>query len=297
MTPPPDGALTWRELWADAAALLDGADGVGDALREARWICEDASGESGAAFDAILGEWVAQRPGLAVRDALVRRLEGEPLQYVLGRWAFRRLDVLVDRRVLIPRPETELLVEAVLDRVARRAAPVRIADLGTGSGVIGLSLAAELPRGAAELWLTDASSGALEVARANLAGIGLAGADVRIVQGDWWAALPATLRGTLDAVVSNPPYVALGDPALAASVRDWEPHGALYAGADGLDAVRAIAAEAAAWLAPGGLLALEIGATQADAVRGILAAAGLVGVEVRPDLAGHPRIALATRPG
>mgnify|MGYP003352128771 CR=1 FL=1 len=94
MTPPPDGALTWRELWADAAALLDGADGVGDALREARWICEDASGESGAAFDAILGEWVAQRPGLAVRDALVRRLEGEPLQYVLGRWAFRRLDVL-----------------------------------------------------------------------------------------------------------------------------------------------------------------------------------------------------------
>lgn len=296
-TPPsrPEGAVSWRELWADAAALLDGAEGIDDPLREARWICEHASGEAAGDFDAILGEWVAQRPGLAVRDALVRRLEGEPLQYVLGRWAFRRLDVLVDRRVLIPRPETELLVEAVLGWAARRGAPICIADLGTGSGVVGLSLAAELPRDAAEVWLTDSSAGALEVARANLAGLGLAGAAVRVVQGDWWAALPASLRGALDVVVSNPPYVAAGDPALAASVRDWEPHGALYAGADGLDAVRAIAAGAPEWLAPGGLLALEIGATQADAVRAILTDAGLVGVEIRPDLAGHPRIALATR--
>jgi release factor glutamine methyltransferase len=298
--------MSWRELWADAAALLDGVEGVGDPLREARWICEHASGASGAEFDAALGEWVAQRPGLAVRDALVRRVEGEPLQYVLGHWAFRRLEVLVDPRVVIPRPETELLVEAVLEwqrggravrgDAPRDGAPLRIADLGTGSGVVGLALATEMPRGAAEIWLTDSSTGALEVARANLAGIGMAGAEVRVVQGDWWAALPESLRGRLDVVVSNPPYVALDDPALAAGVRDWEPHAALFAGPDGVDALRAIAAGAPEWLAPGGLLALEIGATQAEPVRALLAAAGLVDIQIRADLAGHPRIALATRP-
>lgn len=118
--------------------------------------------------------------------------------------------------------------------------PLRCADLGTGSGAIGLSLAFEMPRGTVEVWLTDVSADALDVARANAAGLGIAGAGVRFGHGSWFAALPAELKGTFGIIVSNPPYIATGDPEVDAVVHQWEPAGALYAGADGLDAVRAI---------------------------------------------------------
>jgi release factor glutamine methyltransferase len=194
-----------------------------------------------------------------------RRLAGEPLQYVMRRWAFRHLDVLVDERVLIPRPETEMLVDIALE-LGRGAEDLQIVDLGTGSGVIGLSLASELFPRVSEVWLVDASAAALEVARANAAGVGRAGAVVRVAEGDWFGALPGALRGQVDVVVANPPYIAEGDEEVSASVVEWEPHVALYSGADGLDAIRRIVADAPEWVCAGGWLVMEIGYKQGDAV-------------------------------
>ena len=288
------GTVSWRQLWDETAPLTG--------RPEARWLCEEASGAFGEEFLDLLDQPVTER-SMAHLDAMLARLrDGEPLQYVLGHWSFRRLDLLVDRRVLIPRPETEFVAEIAIG-VARTlldggaARPVRLADLGTGSGAIGLSLALELPRWAAEVWLTDLSPDALDVARANAAGIGMAAAHVRFGQGAWFDALPAELRGALSLVVSNPPYVAHDDPGVEPIVRDWEPSMAVFAdGADdGLDAVRALALGAGDWLQPGGRLVVEIGSGQGAGALQVLTAAGLTEVEVRRDLAGRDRIALARK--
>ena len=285
-----DATITWRELLVETAARLGSR--VGAANVEAVWLCEAASGMAGAEWMLGQGDRAGER-GVARLDAMVaRRLDGEPIQYVLGSWAFRHLELMIDRRVLIPRPETEEVVEIALSLARPMPAPRTIVDLGTGSGVIALSLAAELPVGSVAVWATDASGDALDVARANLAGIGRHGAAVRIVAGDWFGALPDELRGTIDLVVSNPPYVATGDH-LDASVRDWEPVGALIAGRDGLDAIRIIVAGAPSWLRSGGWLVLEIGASQGSSVGALLTSAGFVDVDVQADLAGHDRIALA----
>lgn len=284
-----DGTLTWRRLWAETARVTGERP-------SARWLCEVASGLDGDEFLAALDEPVTERM-VHHLDAMLARLgAGEPLQYVLGRWSFRHLDLLVDRRVLIPRPETEQVVEVALGLVRDRPGRRRIVDLGTGSGAIGLALASELPLGSCEVWLTDISGDALDVARANLAGIGRAGAIVRVAAGAWFEALPTELRGGLDLVVSNPPYVDDDDPALESVVRVWEPASALFGGADGLDHVRTIVGAAGDWLAPGGALVLEIGASQGDRVAALLGAAGFVDVTVVADLAGRDRVAVARRP-
>lgn len=283
------GTVDWRNLWRDTAELL------GDRAR-ARWICETAAGATGDEFLGVLDEPATERM-VAHLDAMVARVRaGEPLQYVLGRWAFRRLDLLVDRRVLIPRPETELVAGAAIALAAGLPRPLVAVDLGTGSGAIGLALATELPITDVTVWLTDDSADALDVARANVAGIGRPGANVRIAHGSWFKALPAELCGRLGLVVANPPYIADDDPDVEPAVEEWEPPGALFAGRDGLDAIRWIIAAAPDWLQPGGWLVLEIGHQQGHAARTLLGAAGLVDVEVRPDLAGHDRIALARRP-
>jgi len=286
--------LTWRLLLAETAVTL------GD-RNHARWMCEVASGCADAdAFAAEIDEPVTERM-IAHLDAMItRRLAGEPLQYVLGRWQFRHLDLMVDRRVLIPRPETEWVTEAALD-IARQlsasngSGPIIATDLGTGSGAIGLSLAAELPLGSARIWMTDVSATALDVARANAAGIGRAGAAVTIIEGSWFDALPDDLCGMIDLVVANPPYIATGDPEVAGDVHEWEPHLALYSGDDGLGDIRTIVAGAARWLRPGGGLVIEIGADQGEAVRELLVGEGLVDAEIRPDLAGRDRIAIGRR--
>ena len=285
-----DATLSWRELWAETAAV------VGD-RNHARWMCEVASGCDRDEFLTGLDEPATERMVAHLDAMIARRLAGEPLQYVLGSWQFRTLDLMVDRRVLIPRPETEWVCEAAL-QLARAATsrPRRIADLGTGSGAIGLSLAAELPVDSAEVWLADVSADALDVARANLAGLGRAAAGVRIVQGSWFDALPHTLLGSFDLVVANPPYVAEGDADVEPSVLEWEPHGALFAGADGLDDIRSIVAHAPQWLTPDGWLVLEIGGAQGGAVSELLSTHGYRHVELRKDLAGHDRTALARRP-
>jgi release factor glutamine methyltransferase len=228
---------------------------------------------------------------------VARRLTGEPLQYVMKSWAFRHLDVMVDNRVLIPRPETEVVVQTAIDlanvMLRKSKLKLRVADLGTGSGVIGLSLANELPRGSTEVWLTDLSADAIEVARANLAGSGLINSDVRIVQGSWFAALPSELKNSFDLIVSNPPYIGVYDPSVEASVRNYEPHLALFAGSDGLDAYREIIAHAGEWLVTDGWLILEIGHQQGDLVRELLAQNKFEQIEIRQDLAGRDRIAIA----
>jgi release factor glutamine methyltransferase len=227
---------------------------------------------------------------------VARRMSGEPLQYVLGHWSFRRLDVMVDRRVLIPRPETERLVDLALDTARGMDAPRVIADLGTGSGVIALSLAAELPLEGTTVLATDVSTDALDVARANLAGIGRAAVNVSLWSGDWCAALPAAYRGAIDVIVANPPYIAVADPAVEAIVVDHEPHTALYSGADGLDAIRTIVAQAPHWLSARGRLLLEIGHEQGAAVRAMLAGAGWREVTVHADLTGRDRFVTAHAP-
>ena len=285
----PDGHITWRELMANTAETL------GDKA-VARWLCEHASGLDAEEFVAELDELVNARSGIHL-DAMIRRLlDGEPVQYVMGRWAFRYLDLMVDKRVLIPRPETELVVEIVLRHVGASKGPFIMADLGTGSGAIGLSLLHELPLNSATVWMTDASTDAIDVARANAAGIGRPAVGARFEVGSWWDALPSDVAGLFDVVVSNPPYIAQGDAEVETSVNDWEPHSALFAGNDGLDDIRLIAADAPTWLRSGGLLVVEMGYTQASEVSALFSASGLSDVTVHKDLAGHDRFVSGIKP-
>ncbi|HET9949397.1 MAG TPA: peptide chain release factor N(5)-glutamine methyltransferase [Longimicrobiales bacterium] len=229
----------------------------------------------------------------AFRPLLRRRAAREPLQYVLGRQAFRELDLVVRPGVLIPRPETEMLVEAVLEwaRASGRTEPVAL-DLGTGTGAIALSLLAEGPF--ARAVATDVSPAALEVARENAAAAGLAERlDLR--EGPFFD--PVGSEERFDAVVSNPPYVAEGDRGrLAPEVAEWEPAEALFAGPEGLEAIARIVPGAARVLRPGGLLALEVGEDQAARVRELIERQGdYEDVRVVKDLARKERIVTAVR--
>lgn len=222
---------------------------------------------------------------------LTRRAAHEPVQYITGRAAFRGLDLAVEPGVLVPRPETEGLVEAVLGALRAAVWPApRVLDLGTGSGAIALALAAEWP--AAAVTATDASAVALERARANAAALGLAGR-VRFAAGRWFDAVGADER--FEVVVSNPPYIAEGEwDGLPGDVRGFEPREALLAGPRGLDDVRAITEGAPAHLVPGGLLALELAEARAEEVRSWFTCSPLwERVELLPDLAGRPRCLLA----
>ena len=261
----------------------------------ARWVVERASGWEGAELSTHLQERAPARAVAHVDAMIARRLAGEPLQYVLGRWQFRGLDLFVDRRVLIPRPETEAVAGAAVSELLRRPLPppgagLVVVDLGTGSGAIALSVAAEVT--AAQVWATDVSASALAVARANLPGLGRPGTRVRLVEGDWWAALPPELRGTVDLVVSNPPYVA-DNEALPAEVADWEPVAALRAGPTGLEALEVVVKGAPDWLRRRGILVAEVAPHQSGAAVAMAEAAGFVDVEVRPDLAGRARTLVA----
>jgi release factor glutamine methyltransferase len=274
--------VTWRELLADTVRR------VGE-RPAARWLCEVASGAD--RVEDVLDEPATDRM-VAHLDAMLARLgTGEPLAYVLGRWSFRHLDLFVDHRVLIPRPETEVVAGVAIELARAAGTPVSVADLGTGSGAIGLSLADELPTDGVTVWLTDRDVDALAVARANLAGIGRRAANVRIAEGSWFDALPPGTR--LDVAVANPPYIATGSSDVDASVRDWEPQQALFAGPDGLADIAHLVADAARWVRAGGWLVLEIGADQGAAVAALLSAAGYAEIEIRPDLVGRDRVAVA----
>ena len=284
---------TWRAALGRARAALLAA-GLPDADVDARRLVERASGLDGGKLGLHLDERVPRRAGQHLASMVERRSARTPLQYVLGSWGFRSLDLLVDQRVLIPRPETEQVVEAAIGEVRRLAAsrPSVVVDLGTGSGAIALSMAVEVAT--AEVWASDLAPEALAVARANLAGIGRPGARVRLVEGDWFAALPADLAGAVDVVVTNPPYVA-ADDELPPEVADWEPSKALVAGPTGLEHLLRIVDEAPRWLNRPGALVAELAPHQAGAVRAAARSAGFADVEVRPDLAGRDRTLVACR--
>ncbi len=289
-------AVTWASLRREVRDQLTAA-GRATAGQEALWICEAASGHDGAEHLALADEVPSRRHVAAVDAMVARRRAGEPIQYVLGSWSFRTLDLFVDRRVLIPRPETEVVAGLVLDEVDRRRAErdgrVLVADLGTGSGAIGLAVAAERDR--TEVWLTDASPDALAVARANLAGLGPPATRVTVAEGAWFEALPADARGTLDVIVSNPPYIGEGEQ-LPDAVADWEPASALVAGPEGTEDLEHLLEEARGWLAPGGALVLELAPDQARPMADRARALGYGPVRIEQDLAGHDRALVARTP-
>jgi release factor glutamine methyltransferase len=226
----------------------------------------------------------------AYRQLIERRIAGEPAAYLTGKREFYGRVFRVDPRVLIPRPETELLVEAVL-RALPREAEVRVLDLGTGSGCVAVSLAAERPR--AHIIATDLSEEACAVARANADELGV-GSRVEVRAGELFA--PVAMEPTFEVVVSNPPYIPHGEiPTLSREVRR-EPALALDGGEDGLEVLRHIVAGSGRHLVPGGLLALEIGDTQGSQVRSLLEGAGYGSVLIERDLARHDRLAFGTRP-
>ena len=305
----PETVTTWADLRVHAEARLQ-ETAVLTPAAEARWMVERVSGYDGV--ELVMGEHeAASAPAVQhLDDMLDRRAAGEPLQYVLGRWDFLGLDLLVDRRVLVPRPETEVVAQVALDEAVRLGArrgthepwaagttAYAVADLGTGSGAIALALASELPD--AEVWATDVSPDALAVARANAAGIGTAATRVRLEAGSWFEALPGELRGRLKVVVSNPPYVAETEvPELPAVVADWEPRLALVSGPTGLEAIEIIVAEAPGWLDPeGAVLVLELAPHQAATATELARAAGFDTVDIVRDLADRERVLVARRQG
>jgi len=268
-----------RDALAGAADAL-AAMGVATPRLDAELLLVEATGWDRARLAAEPEAGVAPDAGRRFGEMVRRRLRREPVAYILGRKGFRSIELAVDRRVLIPRPETELLVELALE-----LGPRRLLDVGTGSGAIALAIADELP--GCEAIATDTSTAALEVARANAKRLGLAGR-IELIE----AMLPAD-PGELDLIVANLPYVAEREwRTLEPELTEWEPREALLAGPDGLDVLRA-AIPAAAAVAPA--LALEVGAGQAAAVSELLFEAGFATVETRADLAGIARVVWGRR--
>ena len=225
------------------------------------------------------------------RELIKRRRVGEPIAYILGRREFFALPMVVDRRVLIPRPDTEILVESALSATLAQHLYGRMLDLCTGSGCVAIAFAKARPTW--RVTAVDVSSDAAHVARENVRRAGVVH-NLAVLEGDLFAPLAADARFEL--ITANPPYIPSGDIAgLAADVRDFEPRLALDGGADGLDITRRIIAEAPRYLSPGGLLALEGGFDQAPAVAELLASAGYTEVTRAKDLAGIERVVTGRR--
>ena len=284
---------------ARAVASLDGDAGRRDAEELCSRLLELSRHELALTGARELTPEESER----LRAWIARRRAGEPVQYITGRAAFRGLDLQVTRAVLIPRPETEGLVEELL-RVLRAEAArwprPRVLDLGTGSGCVALAIAQECPT--ADVWGVDLSEAALDVAAANAARLGLADR-VRWLRGDWFDALgtdEAIAGGAperFEAIAANPPYIATGEwDALPRDVREHEPAEALFSGPTGLEDLRELVERGAEFLAPGGLLALELAETRAADVHAWFdGAAAWSASRVVDDLAGRPRVLLARR--
>ena len=274
-----------RQLLADAATRLPGVEGRHEAEllllhvleRERSWLFAHAT-------DPVEPAHVA-----AFEALLAKRLAGEPVAYLLGRRGFWTLNLKINPTTLIPRPETELLVELALARLPENSG-LRVADLGTGSGAIALALASERPQ--AQVVATDLSQAALAVAARNAQRHALG--DVQFRQGAWYAPLAGE---RFDLIATNPPYIASDDPHLAQGDLRFEPLTALASGHDGLDDIRLIIDGAAAHLRPGGWLLIEHGWDQGEAIRALLQQAGFHAVATERDLEQRDRISLGCLPG
>ncbi|HZS11594.1 MAG TPA: peptide chain release factor N(5)-glutamine methyltransferase [Nitrospirales bacterium] len=238
--------------------------GIANAEQETIWLMEHALGLSRLQILTDVGRLIDDGLWTVLDALIIRRAQREPLQYLLGSQEFCGLEIAVTPAVLIPRPETALLVDAAFSHCARRPNAV-MADVGAGSGCIAVALASRIPN--STVWGTDISAAALVVAERNARRHGV---DNRINfrVGDLFAALPLDRQGTFDAIVSNPPYIADAEiESLQQEVARYEPRLALAGGADGLNVYRRLAADAWRWLRPQGLIAMEVGAGQADSVR------------------------------
>lgn len=281
MTTSPATRPDASQLLRRAGARIDPADAawlLAHALRRPRaWLYAHANDPVDAGVAAAFDALVARRAG------------GEPVAYLIGRRGFWTLDLAVTPDTLIPRPETELLVEQALLRIPS-AHPARIADLGTGSGAIALAVASERPL--ARVVATDVSRQALATAAANAGTHGIGHVEFR--HGHWWSPLSGE---RFDLVASNPPYIADADPHLRQGDLRFEPRGALASGHDGLDAIDAIVRGAPAHLVPGGWLLLEHGHAQGEVVRALLLRAGFDAVATERDLEGRERVTGGRLPG
>ncbi len=319
---------TWQALFNQGVEQLaaSGLEAVGDAPEsDVRRLLVAASGLE---LDELLKIWhqPADARSAAQFEAMLGEcLTGRPLQYVLGGWGFRSLDLYLDERVLIPRPETECLVEVAMLELARRrkmlsqqpassapsgtqasSAPpaphrkLRVADLGCGSGAIGLSIAAELTD--VEVFCCDISHDTLAVTRANLAGLGMAASPVYLGQGSWYEGLKQATQlvgdettTAVDLICSNPPYIANSE-TLPPSVHNFEPTEALYAGETGTEAIAELLEGIPKWLLPGGSFVCEIAPAQAGFASRLAQEAGLAEVKITSDLAGRERVLRARKP-
>jgi len=230
---------------------------------------------------------VSSEDAEAYAGYLQRRRAGEPVAYILGQQGFWKIDLEVAPHTLIPRPDTELLVETALE--LQPAAPAKVLDLGTGTGAIALALASDCP--VWQVTAVDRVDEAVALAERNRQRLGLG--NVKVLASHWFSSLAGE---RFDLIVSNPPYIAAQDPHLVEGDVRFEPSSALVAGADGLDDLRLIVSEAPQYLLPGGWLLLEHGYDQADAVRALLAVQGFTEVASRKDLGGHERISLGRLP-
>lgn len=311
----------WVEFFDEAKQRLSAA-GFDSAQIDARRIIEAAAGVEPSEFYHCL-QTPAMTRGVAHFDSMMaRRLTGEPLQYVLGSWSFRYLDLAVDKRVLIPRPETEVVcgfaisefnwllaqrsksqnlstATAELSASTRVSGPkpsMRVLDLGTGSGCIGLSFLKEIDQRLVELEVvcTDISEDALSVARANAIGLGRLATGFRAFQSRWFEAFCTEQTASFDLIISNPPYVGCEDE-IDPQVAKWEPEVALYSPEGGLKDAFEIIAEAPRWLKPDGVLVLELGETHLDEAASFSQQHGFKEVESLNDLAGRPRCLIARK--
>ena len=287
-----DASVSWEELLSETTRRLE----VDNAELEAKWMIEEVSGVTN------LHDYQEQAKPIQLKrlsKLIARRLTGEPLQYVLGRWQFRELDLFVDDRVLIPRPETEILVGYALEECKSKknqldeARSLNVADLGCGSGAIGLSIAREIQE--VSVWCTDVSEGAIAVTRANLAGLGMVGQKVSISQGSWFEALPQEMLEKFDVIISNPPYISDSEE-LPPEVSEWEPSSSLRSGPLGTEDLSFLLNNSIEWLSAEGQLILELAPMQADQKVEEAKNLNFREVQLRNDLTGRDRVLMAKKP-
>ena len=287
-----DASVSWEELLSETTRRLEGDN----AELEAKWMIEEVSGVTN------LHDYQEQAKPIQLKrlsKLIARRLTGEPLQYVLGRWQFRELDLFVDDRVLIPRPETEILVGYALEECKSKknqldeTRSLNVADLGCGSGAIGLSIAREIQE--VSVWCTDVSEGAIEVTRANLAGLGMVGQKVSISQGSWFEALPQEMLEKFDVIISNPPYISDSEE-LPPEVSEWEPSSSLRSGPLGTEDLSFLLNNSIEWLSAEGQLILELAPMQADQMVEEAKNLNFREVQLRNDLTGRDRVLMAKKP-
>mgnify|MGYP001438537039 FL=1 len=287
-----DALVSWEELLLETGRILEGDN----AELEAKWMIEEVSGIT------QLCDYKEQAKPIQLKRLnrlIERRVAGEPLQYVLGRWQFRELDLFVDDRVLIPRPETEILVGYALEECKSKknqldeTRSLNVADLGCGSGAIGLSIAREIQE--VSVWCTDVSEGAIAVTRANLAGLGMVGQKVSISQGSWFEALPQEMLEKFDVIISNPPYISDSEE-LPPEVSEWEPSSSLRSGPLGTEDLSFLLNNSIEWLSAEGLLILELAPMQADVMVEEAKNLKYREVKLRHDLTGRNRVLMAKKP-